>query len=75
VRPHDAPDDLTAYCTPAYVDMEAASCWSKLARFDSAVAIYERSLQSWPETLRRDQGLCLARLTNAQAGGEDVEQA
>jgi len=32
-RPYDAPDDLTAYCTPAYIGMEAASCWSKLGRF------------------------------------------
>jgi tetratricopeptide (TPR) repeat protein len=37
LRPYDAPDDLTAYCTPAYIGMEAASCWSKLGRFDSAV--------------------------------------
>lgn len=75
LRPYDAPDNLTAYCTPAYIGMEAASCWSKLGRFDSAVVTYERSLESWPESLRRDRGLCLARLTNAHAGQEDVERA
>jgi tetratricopeptide (TPR) repeat protein len=75
LRPYDAPDDLTAYCTPAYIGMEAANCWSKLGRFDSAIATYERSLQAWPIPLRRDQGLCLARLATAYAGREDIEQA
>jgi len=55
--------------------MEAASSWSKLGRFDAAIATYERSLPSWPEALRRDQGLCLARLTNAYAGRGDIEHA
>jgi tetratricopeptide (TPR) repeat protein len=75
LRPYDAPDDLTAYCTPAYIGMETASCWSKLGRFDPAIATYERSLETWPDSLRPDQGLCLARLANAYAGREDIERA
>jgi tetratricopeptide (TPR) repeat protein len=74
-RPHDGPDDLTAYCTPSYIGMEAAACWSRLGRYDPAISVFERSLASWPDTMRRDQGLCLARLANAYAGREDVERA
>jgi tetratricopeptide (TPR) repeat protein len=74
-RPANAPDDLTAYCTPSYIGMEAANCWTKLGRFESATVIYEQSLHNWPFELRRDQGLCLARLMNAYAGREDVEGA
>jgi tetratricopeptide (TPR) repeat protein len=62
-------------CPPAYIGMEAANCWSKLGRYDPAIATYERSLENWPEALRRDQGLCLARLANAYAGREDIDQA
>jgi transcriptional regulator with XRE-family HTH domain len=75
LRPDDGPDGLTDYCTPSYIGMEAANCWSRLGRFDAAVATYERSLPTWPISLRRDQGLCLARLTNAYAGRGDFERA
>ncbi|MEV6489044.1 hypothetical protein AB0M20_10490 [Actinoplanes sp. NPDC051633] len=74
-RTGDAPNWLTDYCTPSYIGMEAASCWSRLGRFDVAVATYERSLPTWPTALRRDQGLCLARLTSAYAGQGDFESA
>jgi transcriptional regulator with XRE-family HTH domain len=68
------PDGLTDYCTPAYIGMETANSWSKLGRFDAAVSTFERSLQAWPEGLRRDRGLCLARLSYAHAGREDIER-
>ncbi|HEV8355130.1 MAG TPA: hypothetical protein VGR24_13190 [bacterium] len=74
-RPNDGPDGLTDYCTPSYIAMETAACWGTLGRFDAAVTAYERGLQGWPDGLRRDQGLCLARLANAYAGREDVDQA
>lgn len=69
------PDGLTDYCTPGYIGMEAASAWSTLGRFDTAVTTFERSLPNWPAALRRDQGLCLARLTNAHAGRGDLDRA
>jgi tetratricopeptide (TPR) repeat protein len=69
------PDGLTDYCTPGYIGMEAANCWSVLGQFEKAAAAYERSLESWPAELRRDQGLCLARLSYAHAGREDVRSA
>ena len=37
-----------------------AAHWGALGRFDAAITTYERSLQAWPDRLRRDQGLCLA---------------
>lgn len=74
-KPVDAPDGLTDYCTPSYIGMEAASCWSALGRFDTAVPAYERTLPGWPDALRRDHGLCLARLTNAYAGQGDFDRA
>ncbi|GII24639.1 helix-turn-helix domain-containing protein [Planosporangium mesophilum] len=75
LRPDDVSEDRAPYCTQSYIDMEAANCWSELGQFDSAIATYERSLETWPEALRRDQGLCLARLTNAHVGREDIERA
>jgi hypothetical protein len=69
------PDGLTDYCTPSYIGMEAAISWTRLGRFDVAVSTFERSLPSWPAALRRDQGLCLARLANAYAGQGNTEKA
>ncbi|WP_189081802.1 tetratricopeptide repeat protein [Mangrovihabitans endophyticus] len=74
-RPTDGPDGLTDYCTPAYIGMEAAIAWAELGHFDTAIATYEHSLRSWPDALRRDQGLCLARLATAYAGRDDTERA
>jgi tetratricopeptide (TPR) repeat protein len=74
-RPDDASTDLATYCTPSYVAMEAASCWSQLGRFDTAVTTYEMSLDSWPAEFRRDHGLCLARLAGSHAGRDDVDGA
>lgn len=71
----DDPGDIAAYCSPSYIGMEAANCWTTLGRYDAAVTTYERSLERWPSGLRRDQGLCLARLTVAHAGREDIERA
>ena len=68
------PDGITDYCTPAYIGMEAANCWSTLGRFDVAVATFEESLRAWPHDLRRDYGLCLARFSAANAGREDLER-
>jgi tetratricopeptide (TPR) repeat protein len=75
LRPSDGPDGLTDYCTPSYIGMEAANCWSKLGRFDAAITAYRRSLPNWPDALRRDHGLCLARLSTAYAGQGDIEGA
>ncbi len=70
------PDELAPYCNPSYIEMEAATCWNLMGRYDAAIPVYERSLASWPDDqLRRDQGLCLARLTTAYVGRSDIEHA
>jgi tetratricopeptide (TPR) repeat protein len=74
VVPGDS-DTLTAYCTPSYVEMEAANAWVELGRADKAVPVYERGLQRWPEGLERDRGLCLSRLAVAQAELNEVDLA
>lgn len=67
--------DLTAYCTPGYVGMEAAACWIQLGEPKRAIATFEDRLSAWPLGYKRDLGLCLARLAVAHAADRDLEQA
>lgn len=67
--------DLTAYCTPGYIGMEAASCWIQLGQPKRAIATLEDGLTTWPPGYKRDLGLCLARLAVAHAADRDLEQA
>jgi tetratricopeptide (TPR) repeat protein len=67
--------DLTAYCTPGYVGMEAAACWIQLGEPKRAIATLEDRLSSWPSSYKRDLGLYLARLAVAHAADGDLEQA
>jgi tetratricopeptide (TPR) repeat protein len=67
--------DLTAYCTPGYVGMEAAACWIQLGEPKRAIATLENRLSAWPLGYKRDLGLCLARLAVAHAANRDLEQA
>jgi tetratricopeptide (TPR) repeat protein len=66
---------LTSYCTPTYVEMEAADCWMTLGQPDKAIAIFERGLAAWPPEYQRDRGVHLARLAVAHAANRDPEQA
>jgi tetratricopeptide (TPR) repeat protein len=67
--------DLAAYCTPAYIAMETASCWVHLGEPERAIPIYERSLIDWPTGLERDRGLCLSRLAAAHATAGNQAEA
>jgi transcriptional regulator with XRE-family HTH domain len=71
----DGDDPLTAYCNGAYVAMEAVGCWSRLALPDRALAILEDSALTWPDHLRRDKGLFLARSAVAFASVGDLPRA
>jgi hypothetical protein len=75
MRPDGDNDPIAAYCTPEYVSMEAAACWSTLGQPGKAVPIFERALASWPASQRRDLGLCQARLATAQAHQENAAEA
>lgn len=66
---------LTGYCTPAYIEMEAADCWLQLKKPGKAVAIFEQGLAAWPEHFQRDRGLHLARLAGAHAANLHPEEA
>jgi transcriptional regulator with XRE-family HTH domain len=67
--------DLTAYCSPGYVGMEAAACWIRLGQPMRAIATFEDGLSTWPAGYKRDLGLYLARLAVAHAAVHDLEQA
>ncbi|TKG60239.1 helix-turn-helix domain-containing protein [Prauserella endophytica] len=74
----DAPDDdadIARYCTPSYVEMEAAHCWVELGQPAKALATLQQGLAEWHPDFRRDLGLCLARLAIAHAGTEQPDEA
>jgi tetratricopeptide (TPR) repeat protein len=76
--PEDHGDDeraLTGYCTPSYIDGEAADCWMLLGQPRKAVAILEHGLAAWPAPYQRDRGLNLARKAVAHAADREPEQA
>ncbi|GHC33057.1 helix-turn-helix domain-containing protein [Streptomyces cinnamoneus] len=68
-------DRFAMYCTPSYVEMEAAMCSLRLQRPQEAIPVFLGSLKDWPAEQERDRGLCLARLATAYALSEDVESA
>jgi transcriptional regulator with XRE-family HTH domain len=76
--PGDQGDDeraLAGYCTPSYIDGEAADCWMLLEQPRKAVTILEHGLAAWPAPYQRDRGLNLARLAVAHAADREPEQA
>jgi transcriptional regulator with XRE-family HTH domain len=66
---------LAGYCTPSYLDGEAADCWMLLGQPRRAVTILEHGLAAWPPPYQRDRGLNLARLAVAHAADREPEQA
>lgn len=67
--------DIARYCTPSYLEMEAALCWVEFGRSDKALATIQRGLADWLPEFRRDLGLCLARLAVAYAGTGQPDDA
>jgi tetratricopeptide (TPR) repeat protein len=74
-RSVDSEKDLAQYCTPEYVEMEAAHCWIELGQADKAISTLQHSLAAWKPEFRRDLGLCLARLSIAHASSDQIENA
>jgi tetratricopeptide (TPR) repeat protein len=74
-RSVDSENDLAQYCTPEYVEMEAAHCWIELQQADKAIGTLQHSLEGWKPEFRRDLGLCLARLAVAHASSGQIENA
>jgi tetratricopeptide (TPR) repeat protein len=73
----DADDEaeIARYCTPSYVEMEAAHCWIELGRPQRAIDTLQQGLADWHPGFRRDLGLCLARLAVAHAGSDEPDNA
>ncbi len=71
----DSEKDLAQYCTPEYVEMEAAHCWIELGKADKAIGTLQHSLERWQPEFRRDLGICLARLAVAHASSGQIENA
>ncbi|BEK87194.1 hypothetical protein GCM10010198_67710 [Nocardia seriolae] len=67
------PSSLALYCTPSYIEMEAANSWVRLGHPERAIETYEVALGDWPASQRRDQGLCTARLASAYVGVGEFE--
>jgi tetratricopeptide (TPR) repeat protein len=66
---------ITAYCSPSFIEMESAHSWARLGRTELAAEVYSRSLTLWPDSQRRDQALCTARLANTFATLGEVDKA
>jgi tetratricopeptide (TPR) repeat protein len=49
-------DGIAEYCTPGYVQLQAATCWVDLGNPDEAVPVYQSALKSLPNAMRRDRG-------------------
>jgi tetratricopeptide (TPR) repeat protein len=75
LRSQQPASDVATYCTPAYVEMEAANCWLQLRQPAKAIPIFEQGIADWPDGQERDRGLCLARLATAHAFAGDIEAA
>jgi tetratricopeptide (TPR) repeat protein len=74
-RPEVGEEPVASYCTPAYVSMQAATCWSDLKSPSRAIPIFEKAIATLPVFMRRDQGLCLTRLATAYASEGDKARA
>ncbi|WP_433593960.1 hypothetical protein [Nocardia sp. CA-145437] len=71
----NSPGNLAKYCTPSYIEMEAAHSWVRLGEPGRAIETYASGLADWPTSQRRDQGLCSARMASACLGAGEFEEA
>jgi transcriptional regulator with XRE-family HTH domain len=66
---------LTGYCTPAFVEMEAADCAMLLGQPHQAVVTFRHGLAILPAEYQRDRAVNLARLAVAYAASREPELA
>jgi len=62
-----------AYCTSAYVLMEAGVAAARLRQYDVAVERLVQALIEWPDGFERDRGLCLARAALVEAARGNID--
>ncbi len=68
-------EGFSAYCTRAYVQMEAALCLLALRRPAEAEQVCTDALSAWPAELPRDRTLCLVRRGVALVELQEVDEA
>lgn len=61
--------------TPAYLEVQRATCYGRLGLGAEAVSLWGQVLDVVPETARRDRGVYMARHAAAAAGAGDPDQA
>jgi transcriptional regulator with XRE-family HTH domain/tetratricopeptide (TPR) repeat protein len=66
---------LTGYCTPAFIEMEAADCAMLLGQPNQAVITFQHGLATLPAEFQRDRAVNLARLAVAYAASQEPELA
>jgi hypothetical protein len=66
---------LTGYCTPAFIEMEAADCAMLLGQPHQAVVTFQHGLATLPAQYQRDRAVNLARLAVAHAASQEPELA
>ncbi|MGI5190348.1 helix-turn-helix domain-containing protein [Promicromonospora sp. CA-289599] len=67
--------DIARYCTPSYIEMEAAHCWVELGKPEKALGALQQGLAEWRPEFRRDLGLGLARFAVAHARTGQADDA
>ncbi|GAA4687927.1 helix-turn-helix domain-containing protein [Promicromonospora umidemergens] len=67
--------DIARYCTPSYIEMEAAHCWVELEKPERALGALQQGLAEWRPEFRRDLGLGLARFAVAHARTGEPDDA
>ncbi|MEE4541635.1 hypothetical protein V2S66_06570 [Streptomyces sp. V4-01] len=65
----------TSYCTPAYIEIQRANCWTDLGEPLRAVELLEAALATLPRVYRNDRSVYLARLARAYARAGEPESA
>jgi len=68
-------DGLGSFCTVPYVWAQEGDGWRRLGRPHAAVKCFDRALDAWPESYRRERGLYLARTAAAYAAAGETERA
>ncbi|MEV0810916.1 XRE family transcriptional regulator [Micromonospora sp. NPDC050200] len=67
--------DLGSFCTTPYVWAQEGDGWRRLGRPHAAVKCFDRALDAWPESYRRERGLYLARTAAAYAAACEPQRA
>ncbi|MEO3847404.1 hypothetical protein ABGB09_07055 [Streptomyces sp. B8F3] len=74
-KPNDPTSTLdTSYCTPAYIEIQRANCWTDLGEPLRAIQLFEAEIAALPEVYRNDRGVYFARLARAYAKAGEPER-